>query len=413
MDHDQRRVTIIGLHFSPEPSGNAPYTTGLADGLATRGFVVNVITGYPHYPEWRRHPDYTGWRTDESRDGVNVQRLRHYIPGQPSGLARLHMELSFGVRVLFANWKQPDVVILVSPALFSSGLAMLRAKLSFRRPPIALWVQDLYSRGLAETNTAGNTATRVLQRLESRVMRSADALVAIHSRFRAYLVSELGVDESRVSVIRNWTHLPISSSSGREASRERLGWQPDDFIVLHAGNMGMKQGLENVVNAARLASERRSNVKFVLMGDGHQRTKLQAMGQGITNLAFVESLPDDEFQASLTSADALLVNELPGVRDMSVPSKLTSYFNAGVPVLAATDAESVTAEELLISEGGLRVSPSDPAALVDAAEKLEKDPRLAHHLGQKGLKYRRDTLAAETAMRQYDVLVANLASSRD
>lgn len=413
VDQEQRRVTIIGLHFSPEPSGNAPYTTGLAEGLANSGYEVNVITGYPHYPEWRRHPGYSGWSTRESTDGFDVKRLRHYIPTKPSTVARLHMELSFGVRVLFTDWKKPDVLILVSPALFSSAMAMARARLGGKKMPVALWVQDLYSRGLVETNSAGSLAARTLQHVESLVMRSADKLVAIHTRFRDYLVDELGVERARVNVIRNWTHLPTAPTSGREAFRNKMGWRPADFIVLHAGNMGMKQGLENVVHAARIASEQNLNVKFVLMGDGHQRENLQSMGHGLANLAFVDSLPDQEFQTALTAADALLVNELPGVRDMSVPSKLTSYFNAGKPVLAATDYGSVTSEELQVSSGGLQVSPADPMALIAGAKRLEEDPGFARRLGANGLSYRLDTLAAETAIRQYDDLVTNLATSRD
>lgn len=413
VDHQRRRVTIIGLHFAPEPSGNAPYTTGLAVGLAARGFEVSVITGYPHYPEWRRRPGYDGWLVKDNQSGVKVTRLRHFIPRRPTGLARLHMELSFGVRVLCAKWDKPDVVILVSPALLSSAAAMCRIKAGVKRPPVAVWVQDLYSRGLVETNSAGGRMARLLQHLESRVMRSADNLVAIHARFKDHLVNELGVDRTRVHVIRNWTHLPPATASGRQAFRGKMGWKQDDFIVLHAGNMGMKQGLENVVEAARVALTRKSRVKFILMGDGHQRANLQAMGRGLPNLEFVDSLPGDEFEKALTAADALLVNELPGVRDMSVPSKLTSYFNAGLPVLAATDDGSVTAEEIRTSGGGIRVSPSDPVALVDAAERLRRDVPLAEGLGAKGLRYRLDTLGAETAMDRYDVLVTNLASSRD
>ena len=68
----------------------------------------------------------------------------------------------------------------------------------------------------------------------------------------------------------------------------------------------------------------------------------------------------DDFQVALSAADFLLVNELPGVKDMAVPSKLTSYFNAGVPVVAATDDGSVTAAEIATSGGGVRVDAACP-----------------------------------------------------
>jgi glycosyltransferase involved in cell wall biosynthesis len=90
---------------------------------------------------------------------------------------------------------------------------------------------------------------------------------------------------------------------------------------------------------------------------------------------------------------------------MSVPSKLTSYFNAGVPVLAATDASSVTAEEIASAAAGIRVDADDPAALVAAAEALGSDKSFARELGENGLKFRQMTLSEAAAMATYDEFI--------
>lgn len=406
------RITILGLNYSPEPTGNAPYTSSLAEGLAAAGHSVRVVTGYPHYPEWKVKEGYSGWASSEVINGVAVDRLRHYVPPTTSTLGRMHMELSFGVRLLFARWHKPDVVLLVSPALFSSALALLRVRCRRDRPAVGIWVQDLYSRGIVETGTGGGRAAHVAASIESLILRSADGVVAIHDRFKRHIVDALGVSEGDVRVIRNWTHLPASPTTGRKELRARLGWAADDVVVLHAGNMGKKQGLGNVVNAARLAQKRQSRVRFVLMGDGNQRTALEAMAHGLTNLQFIRPLPDQDFMQALAAADVLLVNELPGVKDMAVPSKLTSYFNAGRPVIAATDAESVTALEISASRGGVRVDAADPEALLDAAEALSADSDAAKKLGSEGLRFRHETLSERVAIGHYDDFVSSLASSR-
>lgn len=406
------RVTILGLHYSPEPSGNAPYTTGLAEGLSRAGHSVTVITGYPHYPEWRRREGFTGWFRQEHINGVDVRRLRHHIPTRPTTLSRLHMELSFGLRILFTPWSRPDAVILVSPALFSSGMATLRAKLQRRKPIVITWVQDIYSRGLVETGTGSSNAAALMGRVESWVLRSSDGVVAIHNRFRDYIVRSLAVPEEDVRVIRNWTHLPASPTSSIETTRCRLGWKPDQIVVLHAGNMGKKQGLENVVEAARLAQQKSSAVHFVLMGDGNQRRRLESLAAGIDHLSFIDPLPGHEFQEALAAADFLLVNELSGVKEMAVPSKLTSYFNAGVPVLAATDSGSVTDSEIAASGGGITVAAGDAASLVNTASSLGRGSALGASLGDAGLRFRRETLSESTALGQYDEFLLHLASSR-
>ncbi|MGO4859442.1 glycosyltransferase family 4 protein [Arthrobacter sp. 2MCAF14] len=412
MTASRLRITILGINYAPEPTGNAPYTASLAASLSALGHTVQVITGFPHYPEWRPKPGYAGWTQNEVVDGVRVKRLRHYIPRTPKALQRMHMELSFGLRSMLTRWERPDVVVVVSPALFSSGLAILRARLSPNRPAVGIWVQDLYSRGIVETGSSGARMGRIMAKVEASILGAADGVVAIHERFQNYMIVELGIRSARTWVIRNWTHLPPSPASGQEEMRERLGWSSKDIIVLHAGNMGQKQGLENVVAAARLADERQSRVRFVLMGDGNQRQRLEASAVEVAHVDFISPLPGDEFQRALAAADMLLVNELPGVKDMAVPSKLTSYFNAGVPVLAATDPGSVTASEIDASGGGIRVDPGKPLALLEAAEALALDPEKCTELANNGLRFRQVTLSKDVAISHYDEFVSSLASSR-
>lgn len=405
------RVTILGLNYAPEPTGISPYTAGLAEGLAAAGHSVHVVTGYPHYPEWQVREGYKGWTLTETINGVAVTRLRHRIPRTPNALSRIHMELSFGARLVFARWEKPDVVLVVSPALFSSALAILRVRICPNRPAVGIWVQDLYSRGVVETGGGGLLA-RLTAFVEGAILRSADGVVAIHERFRSHIIDSLGVPEESVKVIRNWTHLKQSPTSGLAEMRAKLGWGSQDIVVLHAGNMGKKQGLENVLNAARLAQERGSKVRFVLMGDGNQRRSLEVLASGLGHVEFIPPLPGDDFVKALAAADALLVNELPGVKDMAVPSKLTSYFNAGRPVIAATDGNSVTAMELEASKGGVRVDAADPTALLDAAESIGGNKDSACSLGQNGLRFRHDTLSEDVALAHYDEFVSKLASLR-
>jgi colanic acid biosynthesis glycosyl transferase WcaI len=403
-------VLLVGLHFAPEPTGNAPYTTQLARGLDRRCAAACVITGFPHYPAWKRYAGYSGLTLDESLDGVPVRRLNHHVPSTPHALARLWMEISFGLRVAATRWGSPSSLVLVSPALFSTGIALLRARLLRQKAPVVVWVQDLYSLGMTETGTSGSIGANLMTWIESRILRSADGVVVIHDRFRLYVTSQLGVSPDRVEVIRNWTHLKPFHLEDRSASRASFGWKPEDVVVVHAGNMGAKQGLDNVVEAARLADNQKSRVRFVLIGDGNQRRRLQELAQDMRNIEFVDSLPGTRFQEALAASDVLLVNELPGVKEMSVPSKLTSYFSSGVPVLAATDAGSVTAEEIVTAEAGLRVDSGNPAALIAGAETLAANTDLGRRFAENGRRFMETTLSEDEAVAHYAQYLTHLAA---
>jgi colanic acid biosynthesis glycosyl transferase WcaI len=409
---DSIRVLILGLNYAPESTGIGPYTTGLAEGLAAKGHLVRVLTGLPHYPQWKIAPGYEAGRSDfASQSGQpRVERLVHHVPSPPSLRGRIRMELSFGSRLCRTSWGTPDVVLCVSPALLASAMAIARAKSIRQRPRVGLWVQDLYGLGAVETGAASGRATALISRLESTVLRAADGVAVIHDRFKAHLVRELAVDPESITVIRNWTHLRPVQIQDRAETRRRLGWAENDIVALHAGNMGAKQGLENVIDAAKLAESAHAPVRFVLLGDGNQRARLEELGTGVTNLELVDPLPDNEYQSALAAADVLLVNEKGSVAEMSVPSKITSYFTTGNPVVAATRADSITASEIEASGGGLVVAPDSPSDLLAVVRMLGTDRNLARGLGRAGRKFCTETLSQRHAIDKYEEWITELVA---
>lgn len=405
------RVLIVSLHYTPEISGNAPYIASLAAALSSRGHRVSVISTHPHYPEWTIRAGYGGWTDDRRESNVRVRRLRHYVPTSPTNVRRMLAEASFGLRAAITRWPASDVVILPSPGLIASAIVMVRAWA--QRVPTVAWVQDLYSLGLSETTGRSSTASRIIRRLEGSSLRRAGAVVAIHDRFARYVRRSFRVGIDRLNVIRNWTHLrEVTALSARSAVRDKLGWG-EETIVLHAGNQGVKQGLEHVVLAARHADSHRLPVRFVLLGQGNQNRRLRELGAGCKALSFLDPIQDDsEYQSVMRAADVLLVNEKPGVSEMSVPSKLTSYFTTGLPVLAATEAESVTAEEIAQAGAGITTPPDDPGALVAASMLLREDNQLARTLGAAGPMFVAQRLSPDAATAAFEEVLARTAESR-
>jgi len=176
--------------------------------------------------------------------------------------------------------------------------------------------------------------------------------------------------------------------------------------------MGAKQALENVVEAARLGDLRSSNVRFVLLGNGNQRDALEVLAEGVTRLDFMNSLNEEDFQGAMAAADILLVNEKPGVTEMAVPSKLTSYFSAQRPVIVATDAGSITAEEIETAGAGVRVNAGDPAALLQASLELGSDRARADEYGRNGALFQSEVLSASGAVAGYAEIISSLAGKR-
>ena len=392
---NQRRLLIFGINYAPEEISTGVNTTGLAEALPALGWDVTVVTGIPHYPAWREMPIPAGI----SYGPVEVIRRRHYIPSKQSLLRRGAFELSWVASSLPVLRRQPapDLVLGVVPNL--GGAALAAAAAGRYGVPYALMFQDLIGRAATQSGIRGvSTAAGVLRRVELSLARRAAVTAVIAEGFRDYFIDG-GVPASRIARVRNPVRL-FAAVRDRAETRALLGWREGDFVVLHSGNMGYKQGLETLVQAAALARERAS-LRFILQGDGNQRAGLEALarGLGLTNLSFLPLAPADDFPSILAAADLLLVNQRASVRDMSLPAKITSYFAVGVAVIASVAAESETGKEITLAGAGEVIQPENPALLLDAISRLAADPERRARLGASGKRYAKHTLSADEAMR--------------
>lgn len=404
------KITVVGINYRPEPTGIAVYTSAMASGLQVRGHSVRVITGYPHYPEWRIRDGYSGIRIREGLDGVAVDRVRHTVPTAPSALSRIKMEITFAISALLVRTGKPDVFVCVSPTLISAAAVTISSRLRRKKVPVVVWVQDIYTAGVVETESLSGFSAKLTKMLEGVVLRRASRVVVIHDRFGAYVERELGVSADKIICIRNWSHVEQPRKADSKLTRKRYGWAEDEIVVLHAGNMGAKQYLDNVVEASEISQNTESNVRFVLLGDGNQRSRLEGLAQGLSKIDFIDPVDSEEFGNLLQASDVLLVNEGAGVVDMAVPSKLTTYFAAGRPIVAVTEEKSVTAAEIRASRAGVIVEPENPAALVRVIESTVANRDLCEDLAHAGKVFSREMLSSNSALEKFERTIYSAVS---
>ncbi|WNI33682.1 glycosyltransferase [Streptomyces sp. ITFR-6] len=398
-----RRLLVVSTNYAPELTGIGPYAAQLAEHWAASGAETHVLTGMPHYPSWRTEPEYRGvWRAEEERSGVTVHRRRHYVPPRQSALRRAAFEATVLAHGLVSPPRvRPDAVISQMPSLAGGVLGARLAR--HHRVPYIPVVQDLMGAAAAQSGVrGGDRAAAVASRAERYALSAAALVGVIHESF-VPRVTAYGVDPERIRLVPNWTHVKPPSAD-RAVTRARLGWDEGAPVVLHSGNMGLKQGLEVLVDAARLAP----GIRVVLMGDGNQREALLARAAGLPNVEFRPAAEADEFTDVLAAADVLAVTQRASVLDMSVPSKLTSYLVSGRPVVASVAEEGGTAQEVQRSGAGLLVAPEDPAAVLAAVRKLVEQPAAADELGAHGPRYVAQHLGREAGLARFDALLTEV-----
>ncbi|NDQ56952.1 MAG: WcaI family glycosyltransferase [Acidipila sp.] len=385
-----KHILVVSGAYAPDRTGIAPLETELCEYLAGCGHRVSVVTGLPHYPEWRVPPEYRGkWWMEETRAGIQVYRGAIYVPPRRTTLRRILFDTSIGVATALRGLPigNVDVVLAVSPPLQA---AMAGWMLSLKnRVPLVLHLQDLIPDLPVALGMLRNPmAIAMARKMERFLYRRASAIFVISEGFRENLLSKR-VPESKLVVVPNWTDTRvIGAGSGAGDFRKRHQIRENDFLVLHTGNMGAKQKLENVMEtAAVLRSD--PAIVFCLVGGGTEKNRLEelAVSRGLKNVRFLPLEPRELLPNMLAAADVLLVNQSAQVIDMVIPSKLVTYMAAGRAVVAAVAHDSEAARAVDRADCGLVVPPENPAALASAVLQLKSNREQAEKFGRDGRRY--------------------------
>jgi colanic acid biosynthesis glycosyl transferase WcaI len=385
-------ITVWGINYTPEATGIAPYNAGLCEFLAARGHAVRMLTTFAYYPQWRKaEADRRRlFRTDKV-NGIPVHRCWHHVPtaGRVTTLRRVWHELTFGVTSCLRALTLPraDVWVVVSPPLALGFFAWLVTRL--RGGEFVFHVQDLQPDAAVGLGMVRRGAfTRALYALEKFAYAAAARVSGISDgMLRAFAAK--GVPMEKRIYFPNWiaggtatgttAAAATVARSGGGPARARHGVAPDALLALYSGNLGRKQGLEVLVEAAvRLAAAGAGArpVVIVIAGDGAARAELAEKidGARLHNLRLLPLLDDADYRALLAATDVALITQAPGTGQFFFPSKLLAALAAGRPVLAVADADSELARA--VADGGFgAVTPAGDAPALAARLRALADDR--------------------------------------
>ncbi|CAB3780919.1 D-inositol-3-phosphate glycosyltransferase [Paraburkholderia ultramafica] len=401
------KILIYGLNYAPELTGVGKYTAEMAVLLASRGHEVRVVCAPPYYPEWRVSAGYAAWRyRRETRDGVTLWRAPLWVPSQPTGIKRMLHLASFAASSLpllarHALWR-PDAVMLIAPTLMCAPATLLLARIT--RASAWLHIQDYevdaaFDLGLLKSSRAA----RVARWFESALLRRFDAVSSITPQMSVRATAK-GVQPARVVCLPNWVDassiFPLPRASDY---RQQLGIPDEQKVVLYAGNMGAKQGIETLADAAALLAAR-TDISFVFCGSGAAKESLVARCTGLTNCIFIPLQPAERLNELLNLADIHVLPQRADAADLVMPSKLTGMFASGRATVAM--ARRGTALHEAVASRGVVVPPDNVKALAAALSMLASDAQRRAALGRAARHYAEHALSPEPIIQIFEERLA-------
>lgn len=377
------KITVWGINYDPEPTGIGPFSTDLCVFLAERGHEVTMISTFPYYPWWKKPADARGKLHQRSElKGVVVHRCWHWVPAKPSTLKRLIHEMSFLFTSTVAALclRKPDVFVVISPPLFLGIGAFIASRLL--RRPFVFHVQDLQpDAALGLGMIKPGPSVQALFVLEKWSYRAA-SLVSGISQGMLDAYARKGVPAEKIVMFPNWIPDGSAANAGRNKGasfRAANAIALDTPLVAYSGNVGMKQGLEVVVEAGALAQKRSREkaaatrlIHWAICGEGAAKPALEARikSEAVPGVGLYPLQPDDLYHALLGEADLCLITQQRGSGQFFFPSKLLSILQYGRPVLAVADESSELARAVHQGQFGKVVPPGDAETLLSTAEAM-------------------------------------------
>lgn len=387
------RIVIWSPNYAPELTGIAPLVTDAAEWLTARGHTVEVATPMPNYPERRIYESYRGrlWMT-EHRSGVLVHRSWLRVRSEERFLDKALYELTSSTMALpnvLRRLRRHDVVLCVVPSLLAATFATILP----RHPRVVLWVQDLVVRA-ADSVEARGPARMILAAaaaIERWTVGRADSVVVCSPGFRDHFARN-GVDPSRIEILYNWADLDWIAPSSTDAGNGRTHF-------LYSGNLGYTQGVETLVEAARIAGEA---VTVDIVGDGNAAREVARFAEEVANVTVRPPVPRDEFPGLLAAHDAHVVVQRRISAGANFPSKIATYLASGRPIVASIDESTPAAEMLRESGGAIVVGPESPSALAEAMLHLGGRPDLRRELGERSRAFAESRFGKDAALLQLE-----------
>ena len=396
-----KHITFISLNFHPENTAIGLYSTQLAQYLQEQGAILDVVTAFPYYPQWKIADEYAQKPRflKEQFEDMTVYRYKQYVPAQPTFLKRvLHiMDFTLGSFVNIWKIKKCDMVISVIPFTTSALLGYIQKK----RFGAKSWVhiQDFefdaaFQSGLVQAKSEKKGMIyRFLMAVERSILNRADTVSTI-SHLMMHTLQEK--TKSSTYFLPNWidpTQInPLTSNQHPFLANEK-------YTLLYSGSIGDKQDWDFFMELVSLLDF--NHYHIIIVGDGAARASVEEKISAHAGITLHPPVPYSALSDLLCSADVHFLFQKAEVLDTVMPSKILGMMASAKPSIITGHPKSEVNQAIKDSKGGYYVVDSKAQSVLNCLEELRTQPEMAVKMGTEARSYVIEHFSKEPILQRY------------
>lgn len=387
------KLAVLGINYYPEPTGISVYNTEMCEHLTSKGHDVVMFTGFPYYPFGT---DFSSWKAEKSSrhrlflteniNAVKIKRVNLYKPKKINTTKRIFHEFSFcflvTLRIIFSSEKY-NLIICVAPPLFLGLAAYIASRI--KCIPYVFHVQDLQPDAAIELGILKKGLfCSFLYAVEKFIYNKADYVLTISEGMWEKIIKK-GFTKDKVRLFYDWVDTESLKPMSKNNDFTRKYNLEDKFVVLHAGNMGQKQDMHVILQAAeKLKSD--SSICFLLVGRGAKRPFVEDYidKHALSNVLLLDVQPRGIVNEMFASADVALITQTKNVRDIVMPSKVFGPASVKKPLIITAVDDCEISRLAKRHNFGLVIEPENPGKLVGAIVHLKQDGKSSELMGKNG-----------------------------
>jgi glycosyltransferase involved in cell wall biosynthesis len=385
------RILYLSQYFPPEAGATQTRAYEMAHNWVLLGHSVTMLTEFPNHPSGVIPPQYKGKFIERTvMDGIEIIRVSVKASPVKNFRNRMLFYLSYMFNAILAGiflaHERYHLLYASSPPLFVGGAAFVLSYI--KHLPLIFEVRDLWPESAVAIGELSNPRVISLAtKLEEMCYHGAKLVVVVTQGIYNRLLQR-GISPEKLIVVRNGANIDMFTyiKSERERIRREMGLE-DKFIAIYAGIHGLAQGLETIIDTARVL-QGNPRIHFLLVGDGPKKQEILALAKdnNLLNLTFVPEKPRELMPAYLSASDIALVPlRKAEIFKGAFPSKIFDAWACERPVLVSIDGEARQVVEAV--NGGVYIAPEDTQAMAETLINLLDSPKELDAMGKNGREY--------------------------